>query len=450
MRVLPPSFSAIAAAALLGSAVPEPVEATRVHEVPADVAVQIYVVPAGERLSVLVRLPLQAVRDIEWPVRGPGYLALDRIQPYLREAAQLWIADYLAFFEDGRPLGEERIEAVRLTLPSDRSFASLEGALAHMRGRLDEAAEIVPEQALFDVHLTVPIRSEGARFSMEPALAHLGLSTLTVVHFHPPDGAERVFQYAGNPGPVRLDPTWIQAAGSFVRMGFAHILQGIDHLLFILCLVIPFRRVLPLVPVVTAFTVAHSLTLAAAALGLVPRALWFGPLVETLIAASIVWMAIENIMGAQVARRWVVAFGFGLIHGFGFSFALAESLQFAGGHLVTALLSFNLGVELGQIAVLLVAVPLLAVLVRRTRERAAIIVLSALVLHTAWHWMTARGGELVRFRPAPPVVDALFWAALFRWAALALAAVGVAWGLAALYRRWGWARSGEALDPHGT
>ena len=113
-----------------------------------------------------------------------------------------------------------------------------------------------------------------------------------------PGQTERAFQFTGDPGLVRLDPRWHQAAWRFVRSGFAHILDGIDHLLFLLCLVLPLRRFWHLVGVVTAFTVAHSITLFCAAFGLAPSALWFPPLVETLIAASIVYMAIENAIGS--------------------------------------------------------------------------------------------------------------------------------------------------------
>jgi len=115
--------------------------------------------------------------------------------------------------------------------------------------------------------------------------------------------------------------------------------------LFVMCLIIPFRRIRPLVVIVTSFTVAHSITLLASAFSLLPKALWFPPLIETLIAASIVYMAFENIVGSRWQRRWIIAFGFGLVHGFGFSFALRETLQFAGSHLLTSLLAFNLGVE---------------------------------------------------------------------------------------------------------
>src|SRR5439155_7145698 len=83
-------------------------------------------------------------------------------------------------------------------------------------------------------------------------------------------------------------------------------------------------------------TVAHSVTLIASAYNLGPTALWFPPLIETLIAMSIVYMALENIVGSNVRRRWMITFGFGLVHGFGFSFALRETLQFAGSYLLTS------------------------------------------------------------------------------------------------------------------
>ena len=91
-------------------------------------------------------------------------------------------------------------------------------------------------------------------------------------------------------------------------------------------------------------------------------------------------------------RRWAIAFGFGLIHGFGFSFALRESLQFAGSHLLTSLLAFNVGVELGQLLVLLILVPALNLLFRFVvEERIGTILLSALIAHTGWHWAIERG-----------------------------------------------------------
>ena len=220
----------------------------------------------------------------------------------------------------------------------------------------------------------------------------------------------------------------------FVVEGFWHILDGTDHLLFLACLVIPFRRLRPLIVIVTSFTVAHSITLLASAFGFAPDALWFPPLIETLIAVTIVFMALENIVGSNPGRRWIYAFAFGLIHGFGFSFALREQLQFAGDHLVTSLLGFNVGVEIGQIAVLLVLVPALNLLFRYVvAERMGVIILSALVAHTGWHWMLERGEVLARF--PFPTLDAAFFVTLMRGAMAALILTGAVWLASGLVRR---------------
>lgn len=401
------------------------------HEIPSDVTVQAFVAPEGERLRFLVRVPLEAMRDIEFPLLGPGYLDLTRVEPLLGDAARLWIAGYVTLFEDGTPLGDPRIAAARVSLPSDRSFASWEEALAHVRGpRLDPDVRLPWQQGLLDVLFEYEIASDSARFAIDPGFAHLGMRTVTVLRFLPPGRAERAFQYTGNPGLVRLDPRWHQAALRFVKLGFDHILDGIDHLLFLFCLVIPFRSVRGLIPVITSFTVAHSITLLASAFGLAPRALWFPPLIETLIALSIVYMAFENIVGARLERRWQLAFGFGLVHGFGFAFVLTETLQFAGSHLVTSLLAFNVGVELGQLFVVLLAVPVLELLFRRVvAERIGTILLSAILAHSGWHWMTDRGSALAEYSFRWPALDFAFFAILLRWAMLALVVGAAVWAL---------------------
>ena len=178
--------------------------------------------------------------------------------------------------------------------------------------------------------------------------------------------------------------------------------------------------------VVTAFTVAHSTTLIASAYDIAPSALWFPPLVETLIATSIVYMALENIVATSVRRRWVLTFAFGLVHGFGFSFALKQTLQFAGSHLVTSLFAFNLGVELGQILVVSLLIPALALLFRFVvGERVGVIILSAFVAHTAWHWMTARWALLRQVEwPELTVVSALSGV---RWLMLLVILTAVVW-----------------------
>jgi hypothetical protein len=397
------------------------------HDIPNDVKVQAFVKPEGQRLRLLVRVPMAAMREADIPVHGPGYLDLARAEPALRTAANLWLADDIDAYEGDTRLPRASVVDVRVSLASDRSFASWPEALAHLRAAppaLD--ADLYWKQQFLDALLEFPIASERSEFSIHPRLARLGLQVVIALRFLPPGGAERAFELHGDPGIVRLDPRWHQAALRFVELGFFHILDGTDHLLFIACLVIPFRRLRPLVIIVTAFTIAHSITLVSAAFGLGPDGLWFPPLVETLIAASILYMALENIVGPNPLRRWMVAFAFGLVHGFGFAFGLRETLQFAGSHLVTSLLAFNVGVELGQVAVLLVLVPALdSVFFRVVPGRLGVILLSALIAHTGWHWMTERFEALRKF--SWPVLDAAAMASLLRWAMAALALAVVIW-----------------------
>jgi hypothetical protein len=373
--------------------------AARAHEIPVDVVVQAWIKPESDRLTLLVRVPLEALRDIQFPERRPGFLDIAAADSTLRDAAQIWIANDIDLYENDARLSEKRVTAARVALPSDRSFRSFEQAYASVTGpRLPDDTQLVTTQALLDVLIEVPITSANSRFSIDPELARLGMRTVTVLQYVPPEGEVRAFEFSGNPGLVPLDPSWHQAFLRFVDSGVRHILQGYDHLLFVMCLILPFRRLRPLIVLVTSFTVAHSITLLAAAFGFVPSSLWFPPFIEMLIAASIVYMALENIVGTRWQRRWIVAFAFGLVHGFGFSFVLGETLQFAGSHLLTSLLAFNLGVEVGQVLVVLLVVPLLNLAFRNARaERIGTIVLSALLAHSGWHWMSERAAAFAQY-----------------------------------------------------
>ena len=387
------------------------------HDIPNDVTVRTFVKPEGDRLRLLVRVPMAAMRDVVFPEREGGFLDLVQARPLLPGAATVWLSDLIDVYEEGRELPKPSIVQTRFSLESDKSFSSYDQALAHFNDApLANDIEVVWNQTMLDVLFEYPIRSDKSAFSIRPALAKLGVHVVTGLRFLPPGGAERVFEFEDDPGLLRLDPNWFQTAGRFVVEGFWHILDGTDHLLFLFCLVIPFRRFRLLVPIVTGFTVAHSITLIGSAYGFAPDALWFPPLIETLIAASILYMAVENAIGAgTVHRRWMVAFGFGLVHGFGFSFALRQTLQFAGTHLITSLLSFNIGIEIGQILVLAVLIPALQLAFRFVvAERPGTIILSAFVAHTAWHWMMERWEVLRKFRFEWPVLNAAWLAGAVR------------------------------------
>ena len=441
-------FRRLVSALLLFSAIFSWPLAVQAHDIPSRVTVFSFVKPQGNQLTVLLRVPMEALSEVVFPLRGPGYLRISESEDAQEDAARVYITESMHFYEDGVELAEKELVTTRVSLPSNRTFINYETAMENiMSPPLDDSVNLFWRQGVLDILVTYPIQSESSQFSVSPELGTLSEETTTVLRFLVPNGAERVFNYVGNPGLVELDPRWHQAALRFIEMGFLHILEGIDHLLFLFCLVIPLRSIRSLIPVITSFTIAHSITLISSAFGMAPDVLWFPPLIETLIALSIVYMAFENIVGAKLEHRWVVTFGFGLIHGFGFSFLFSETLQFAGGHLFSSLLAFNVGVELGQLMVLLLVIPVLNLLFKYlVDERIGSILLSALLAHSAWHWMVDRGGQLGQFSFQAPVVDALFFAALMRWVMLLIVVLGIGWCMYELFRRFSLIKS---FDSYG-
>ena len=224
-------------------------------------------------------------------------------------------------------------------------------------GALDRARLLEGEGGvMFEAHWACP--KDPARLSIAwPVLTSGGLS---------PSHRHLAYITAGGPPQnVVLDrahSSWssggaTSAGGVFwsmLKLGVEHILTGWDHLLFLLGLIIVGGSLRSLLGVVTAFTVAHSITLALAATGVLapsPR------VVEPLIALSIAYVGVENFFVKDASRRWRITFPFGLVHGFGFAGALRE-IALPRAQVPVALVSFNLGVEIGQLAVLGVALPL--------------------------------------------------------------------------------------------
>ena len=395
------------------------------HDAPQRHVMNAFVRIEEHRAHLVIRVPLDILATVRFPLRGRE---ID--QAAAGPAIQLTLdalAHDVALWEAGRQLVPSSAKG-RLSLPSDRSFERYDAAAAHVEASLEPGIAIYSEQGHFDALFTYPIESAGSRFSIRTVVAaDLRDYVKLVVRYLPAVGTSSAFLISAADGRVALNPAWYQAAGDFVMLGVQHILTGIDHLLFLLCLVIPLLSLRQVVSVVTAFTVAHSFTLLGSAYGVGPEGVWFPPFVETAIAASIVYMALENILGTDLRRRWLITGLFGLIHGFGFSYGLKENLQFAGRHLVVSLLAFNIGIELGQLAVLAVLLPVLLLLRRSVLAgRAGVVLLSAIVAHTGWHWMIERGEALRKVRW--PKMDLLTLATLTRWVAAAvLAAALIRW-----------------------
>ena len=197
--------------------------------------------------------------------------------------------------------------------------------------------------------------------------------------------------YPANPPLDLTQPmeTTAQLMWKFLMAGVEHIVTGYDHLCFLFALILWANRVWPVVKIVTAFTISHSITLSLAALNIfaLPSAL-----TEMLIAASIVFVAAENFFSRDVDNRWRNTFLFGFIHGFGFASALTEMGVPQDG-VVPALAAFNIGVELGQIAIVMAVMPILFFIDKQTggkRSEKLVYAISGLIaLAGAW-WMWDR------------------------------------------------------------
>lgn len=222
-----------------------------------------------------------------------------------------------------------------------------------------------------------------------------------------------VFTHAGREEEVtftRFEPDYLydtgyqpplaKRLGKFLKLGVAHIFLGYDHIAFLLALIlaVPFGGkafdpdgrlgLIELLKTVTAFTIAHSLTLILAALELVSLPT---RLVEAGIAATIVYVAVENLVSKSPAHRWRLTFAFGLVHGFGFAGVLRE-LGLPTEGLVRCLLSFNVGVEAGQVAIVLAALPVALWLGRWKHGARAKTVLAVLIGLFGTAWLVERAG----------------------------------------------------------
>lgn len=207
----------------------------------------------------------------------------------------------------------------------------------------------------------------------------LGPSHHTLAKIEAPNGTQQ-FAFAPDSREARFAVgdrgSGARATGSFFVLGIHHILSGYDHLLFLLGLLLPGGGLLALTKIITAFTIAHSVTLSLAVLQVVSLP---DRLIEAVIALSIAFVAAENLfLKPAVSRRWVVSFCFGLVHGFGFSSALRE-LGLPAHGLVLSLFGFNVGVEVGQGLVVAACLPLL-LLLRRTRWESRAVLSSSLAI----------------------------------------------------------------------
>ena len=252
----------------------------------------------------------------------------------------------------------EAVVATQLIVATDGKLAKP----ASIRSSLDENNNV-------EVHLGFPVSAFSSLEIQSKIISSLPLGHRQYLEVQNSRGEaifERLLSASADRATVQMtrtnaSVTALETVGSFTNfltLGVKHILTGYDHLLFLLGLLVVARGFFSSLSIITSFTVAHSITLAAATFNLahIPSRI-----VEPLIAASIVYVGIENLWRGDVPKsRQLVTFGFGLIHGFGFSSVLREMGIGAGmGGVALPLLSFNVGVELGQIVLAAVALPII-------------------------------------------------------------------------------------------
>jgi hypothetical protein len=394
---------------------------TRAHEFKLDAVINAFVTTEPGAAHLVVRAPLYLFKSAKFPVKGVEVDVPQSGQAV--ESALAALQQDVALFEDGRRLTASNAIG-RLSLPSDRSFQSYDEALRHVSEPVATDADHI-DQGYVD-GITYPLQAANPELSLRSAAApELGDALKVTVRYKPLEDESRTLIMTARSGVVALNPTWWRAAAGFVGLGMEHILTGVDHLLFLLCLIIPLRGWRQILAIVTTFTVAHSFTLIGSAFHLAPGGAWFPPFVETTIAASIVYMGLENIMGIDFARRMLITGIFGLVHGFGFSYGLQENLQFAGAHLLVSLFAFNIGIEIGQLLVLSFMIPALLVVRRYVLPgRVGMIILSSLVVLTGWQWMLDRGQALLNAPWPRPTLAGLAMLALWT-AGILLAAAGL-------------------------
>lgn len=254
-------------------------------------------------------------------------------------------------------------------------FSTLEQARSAMAGALypEDVPETETRYVLVDalVHYRMARNDAGFQFASTLTAATTPDATINNIFFLHRDGATATYNRTGDLHvAVSLGSSLGLAFCEFFVAGMRHILEGWDHLLFVICLVVGDTRWRPIAWRITAFSVGHTLSLAAGFYGWVPSAAWFQPWVEVSIAASLLLVA-ASIFASRRMRSLSLPLTalVGLVHGFGFAFGLRELLAESSVHVLPSLIAFNLGVEGGQIGIALTA---FAVLASARRLRAAL------------------------------------------------------------------------------
>ena len=243
----------------------------------------------------------------------------------------------------------------------------------------------------------VVVPSVGARRHAEKVAAW-GVGVSTDLKIVDPDGQVRSLVFDGNPGTIYLAPQWTDAGRQFMDRGSRFVRTTAPLLLFLFCLVLPFRRYHAAIPPVVAFVAMLVVGLLAAMLGLRSDAVWFQPLLAVLEVVAILLAAFANIANQVTPRRRTLfACCAGLVFGWSSAPALETALQFGVSHALVSVLAFCTGTVVTLIAAAALVVPVMSYFFARARtERIERVIVSALAADTAWGWLTDRWTQLAK------------------------------------------------------
>ena len=364
-------------------------------DLPPQIVLQGFLKPEDGRLRLLVRVPLVLLSSFSLPKRGLGYLDLANIDDALKKAATA-TGQQIELFADSAALAPTASEP-RISLPSDRSFSSYSTALAHLQGPpLPIDTDLFWNQGFFDTQLEYSLQSAPTNLWIRVNVApELGRRLKLRLEYLPVDSPPLVHELPGGAGWIPLNPSWYEAAWLFVKGGFLDAF-AFDRFVFLLCLIAPFRQFRSLLAVVLVMAGMQALTSTGITEGTMVDSPLLQPLFGTSLAAAIVFLAIGNLATPSLRRRWFISAIVGAFGGFGLGHLLADVLQFAGAHRIVSVVSFNVGVALGEIVMLAFGLAALRLLFARLLGPAlGVVVLSAVLGHMGWHWMVDEGHELL-------------------------------------------------------
>ena len=332
------------------------------------------------------------VEQLKRSTDGLALLAKQGLKLSVDEQEVIAKAEAVRIYKNGTQPDFATLDDAKNAFQKEPSFETFEQEVYVGDTTVDVLLRYTSESAVYQYALSS---------TLDPGLPDQDETANLILDYSP--GGVQVFRARGLlHEPIVVTRSAFDAVVTFIKEGVKHILEGLDHVLFVICLVLGAMHLRPLLWRVTGFTIGHSITLSIGFFGFVPTAAWFVPAVEMGIALSIIYVAVVAVVPVlqQSKNEWTVVAVTGLIgllHGLGFSFVLQNILQVTSPNIWQSLLAFNIGVELGQVLIVIVAV-LVFYLIGLLGDGAAKInryIVASICAFTAFYWVIERGSNML-------------------------------------------------------